>query len=183
MEILVFQHVTIAFQPPMTDPNLYPSYLNPLLNPSLNSSLNSLNPTLSWPPSMLIPPGSIYGITPRPPGDNLLHPPLHSLPQGCSSGTSSMDLSHPLSSNLGVEKPFNSGKGRKHEEFTTADLNNLLCVTIEVNPFSAPWNSIRGACKEVTEKTQGCDADTCKNRVTLLLAWCEVRIAFSFFHG
>ena len=91
-----------------------------------------------------------------------------------------MDLSHPLSSNLGVEKPFNSGKGRKHEEFTTADLNNLLHVTIEFNLFSAPWNLIGEAWKEVTEKTQvagfwqGHNADMCKNHVMSLVAWCEV---------
>src|SRR6266481_8472143 len=130
----------------MTDPNPYPSYLNPLLNPFLKPLLN---PTLSQPPFMPIPPGSFYGITHGSPGDNLLHPPLCSLPQGCSSGTSSTDLSHPLSSNLGVEKPFNSGKGRKHKEFTTTDLNNLLHVTIEVNLFSSPWNLIGRARKEV----------------------------------
>src|SRR6266481_1977452 len=105
MEILVFQHVTAAFQPPMTDPNLYPSYLDPLLNPSLK-------PALSWPPFMPILPGSFYGITHGSPGNNSLRPPLRSLPQGCSSGTSSMDLLHPLLSNPGVEKPFNSGKER-----------------------------------------------------------------------
>ena len=60
----------------------------------------------------------------------------------------------PPTPNLGVEKPKNLGKGRKHKEFTAADLDNLLCATIKVNPFSAPRNSIGEAWKEVTQKTQ-----------------------------
>jgi len=99
---------------------------------------------------------------------------------------SSADPLHPPTLNLGVEKPKNFGKGRKHKEFMATNLDNLLHATIEVNPFSAPWNSIGEAWKEVTQETQATgfcldyDVDTCKNPVTLLLAWCEVSIpAFS----
>ena len=71
-------------------------------------------------------------------------------------------------------------KGKKHEEFTLKDVDQLLRATIEVNPYAAPRNSIGEAWKDVVQKAQtagyclGHDVDTCKNRVGLLLGWCEV---------
>src|SRR6266481_963102 len=153
----------------MTEPDLFPSYLNPLLNPLDN-------PTLSQ-PFMPISLDSFYGTST---GNKLLRPPLRTLPQATLSGTSSADLSRPPTPNPSTQKPIQAGKGRRCEEFTATDLNNLLHVTIEVNPFSASRKLIGEAWKEVTQKTQaagfclGHNADTCKNRVTSLLAWCEV---------
>src|SRR6266481_411927 len=100
---------------------------------------------------MTISPASFYGTST---GNILLHPCLCTLPQALSSGTSSANLFCPPSPNPSTQKPINPGKGRRHGEFTATDLDNLLHVTIEVNPFSAPWNSIRDAWKQVTEKTQ-----------------------------
>ena len=155
--------------PTMTEPDPFPSYLDPLLNP-----LN--NPILSH-PFMPISPDSFYGTSTS---NKSLHPPLCTLPQAASSGTSSTNLSRPPTLNLSTQKPIQAGKGRRREEFTAADLDNLLCTTIEVNPFSASWKSIGEAWKEVTQKTQaagfclGHHADMCKNCVASLLAWCEV---------
>ena len=78
-------------------------------------------------------------------------------------------------------------KGKKHEEFTLKDLNQLLCVTIEVNLYAAPRNSIGGAWKEVVQKAQatgyclGHDMDTCKNHIGMLLGWCEVHLTHLLF--
>ena len=55
------------------------------------------------------------------------------------------------------------------------DLNQLLHVTIEVNQYAAPRNSIGEAWKEVVQKAQaaryclGCDVDTCKNHIGMLM--------------
>ena len=71
-------------------------------------------------------------------------------------------------------------KSKKREEFMLKDLDQLLCTTIEVNPYAALRNSIGEAWKEVVQKAQaagyclGCDMDTCKNRIRMLLGWCEV---------
>ena len=71
-------------------------------------------------------------------------------------------------------------KSKKREEFMLKDLNQLLCMTIEVNLYTAPRNSIGEAWKEVVQKAQaagyclGRDVDTCKNHVGMLLGWCEV---------
>ena len=71
-------------------------------------------------------------------------------------------------------------EGKKHEEFTLKDVNQLLCMMIEVNPYTAPRNPIGEAWKDIVQKTQaagyylGCDVDTCKNHIGLLLGWCEV---------
>src|SRR6266481_10073470 len=110
----------------MTKPDPFPSYLDPLLNP-----LN--NPTLSQ-PFIPISLDSFYGTSTS---NKSLHPPMCTLPQAASSGTSSTDLSHPPTPNPSTQKPIQAGKGRRHKEFTAADLNNLLHVTIEVNPLSA----------------------------------------------
>src|SRR6266481_589595 len=115
----------------MTEPDLFPSYLDPLLNP-----LN--NPILSQ-PFMPISLDSFYGTSTA---NKLLHPPLCTLPQATSSGTSSANLLHPPTPNLSTQKPILAGKGRRSKEFTAADLDNLLCATIEVNPFSASRKSI-----------------------------------------
>jgi len=149
----------------------YPSYLDPTL-------CHSLSPAISRPPITPISPASFYGMA----SSDSLRPPLRSLPQGVSSGASSADPLRPPTPNLGVEKPKNFRKGRKHKEFTATNLDNLLHMTIKVNPFSAPQNLIGEAWKEVTQKSQaagfclGCNVDTCKNCVMSLLAWCEVSI-------
>ena len=124
------------------------------------------------------PPENFYG-TPHgtscdtPSSHTSLHPPL------CKLQRSSRSLANPSrlpSPALGA----NTKKGKKHEKFTLKDLNQLLCTTIEVNPYAAPRNSIGGAWKEVVQKAQaagyclGRDVDTCKNHVRMLLGWCEV---------
>jgi len=169
----------------MNQPAPFPSYLDPSLS-DFNSGSHPMNP---------IPPDSFYGTpsgTFNTSGNNAssLRPPLRSLPQGVSSGASSADPSRPPSPTLGVNnKGDGLGKGRRRVEFTAADLDQLLRVTIEVNPYATPRNSIGEAWKEVTQKAQaagyclGRDVDTCKNRITSLLAWCEVSPVFFFCQG
>ena len=71
-------------------------------------------------------------------------------------------------------------KGKKCEEFTLEDLDQLLHTMIEVNLYTAPRNSIGEAWKEVVQKAQaagyclGRDVDTCRNHIRMLLGWCEV---------
>src|SRR6266481_6308187 len=132
---------------------------------------------------MPIPPDQFYGTPCFIPGDKSLCPPLCSLTQGFSSSTSSANTSHlPSPTHCpGIKTGIKAvGKARKHEEFSIANLDQLLHATIKVNPYSAPRNSIGEAWKEGTQKAQeagyclGHNTDTCKNHVTLLLAWCEV---------
>ncbi len=161
---------------PPNDP--FPLYLDPFpsyLDPSLHNAPSQ--------PRMPIPPDQFYGTLCFMPGDKSLCPPLCSLTQGLLSGTSSANASHlPSPTNRpGIKTGLKAvGKARKHEEFSIADLNQLLRATIEVNPYSAPRNSIGEAWKEVTQKAQeagyclGRNTDTCKKHVASLLAWCEV---------
>ena len=138
--------------------------------------LSLIDPSLIS-PIMPIPPEVFYGTPPGTSGnilsshDNSLCPPLCELQR--SSG-SSADPSRPPSPALEAKK------GKKREEFTLKYVNQLLCVTIEVNLYAAPRNSIGEAWKDIVQKAQaagyclGCDVDTCKSRVGLLLGWCEV---------
>ena len=148
----------------ITAPDPFLSSIDPsLINPSLRG------------PIMPIPPVLFYG-TPHSTSCNIpsscdtsLHPPLHELPQG-SSG-SSADPSQVPSPTLGAIMK----KGKKCEEFMLKDLNQLLCMTIEVNPYAALRNSIGEVWKDVVQKSQaagyclGHDVDTCKNYVGMLL--------------
>ena len=130
----------------MSQPDPFPSYLDP----SLHSDFNP-----GGPPMDPISPDTFYGI---PSGASSascnntlpLHPPLCSLPQGFSSGTSSANPSRPPSPTVGIKI---KAKGKKRE-FSNTDLDQLLHTTIEVNPFTAPRNLIGEAWKEVTRKAQ-----------------------------
>ena len=150
----------------MSVPGPFPSSLDlSLIDPSLIS------------PIMPIPPEVFYGAPPGTSGNipsscnNSLHPPLRELQR--SSG-SLANPSQPLSPALEAKK------GKKHEEFTLKYVNQLLHATIEVNPYATLRNSIGEAWKDVVQKAQaagyclGHDVDTCKNRIGLLLGWCEV---------
>jgi len=64
------------------------------------------------------------------------------------------------------------GKGRWRVEFTAADLNQLLHMTIEVNPYAAPeklnWRGLEGKSLRRPRQQGYClgrDVDTCKNRI------------------
>ena len=126
---------------------------------------------------MPIPPEVFYGTPPGTSGNipsshnNSLRPPLRELQR---SSRSSADPSWPPSPTLEAKK------GKKHEEFTLKDVNQLLRAMIEVNLYTAPRNSIGEAWKDVVQKAQvagyclGRDVDTCKNCIGLLLGWCEV---------
>ena len=87
--------------------------------------------------------------------DTLLHPPLQELQRLFRSLA---NPSWPPSPALGV----NMKKGKKHEEFMLKDLNQLLHVTIEVNPYAALRNSIGEAWKEVVQKAQAAGYCLCK---------------------
>src|SRR6266481_2745305 len=111
--------------------NSFPLYLDPfpsyLLDPSLHNAPNQ--------PRMPIPPDQFYGTPHFIPIDKSLRPPLHSLTQGFSSGTSSADASClPSPTNRpGIKTGLKAvGKARKHEEFSITNLDQLLCATIEV---------------------------------------------------
>ena len=156
----------------MSQPDPFSSYLNPSLHSDFNPGGHPMDP---------ISPNTFYGIpsgTSGASGNNTLplHPPLRSLPQGLSSGPSSANPSRPPSPTVGIKI---KAKGKKCK-FSNTDLDQLLRMTIEVNPFIAPRNSIGDAWKEVTWKAQaggyclGHDADTCKNHVGTLVDWCEV---------
>jgi hypothetical protein len=73
--------------------------------------------------------------------------------------------------------PKNSGR---REEFSLADLDQLLRAVIDKNPYMAPRSQIGEKWKAVTEHVQdagfclGRDVATLKNKVTNLLAWAEV---------
>ena len=91
--------------------------------------------------------------------------------KGCPDSGSSADPSRPPSPTLEVKK------GKKREDFTLKDVDQLLRATIEVNPYAALRNSIGEAWKDVVQKAQaagyrlGRDVDTCKNHIGLLLGW------------
>ena len=163
-----FEQSCVSIRSTMSAPDPFPSSIDlSLIDPSLIS------------PVMPIPPEVFYG-TPHSTSGNIpssrdtsLCPPLHELQR--SSG-SSADPSQPPSPALGAHMK----KSKKHEEFMLKDLNQLLCATIEVNPYAALRNLIGEAWKEVVQKAQaagyclGRDVDTCNNCVGMLLGWCEV---------
>ena len=151
----------------MSQPDPFPSYLDPSLHSDFNPGGHPMDP---------ISPDTFYGIpsgASSASGNNMLPlcPPLCSLPQGLSSGLSSVNPLHPPSPTTGIKI---KAKGKKHE-FSNANLDQLLCMTIEVNPFTVPRNLIGEAWKEVTRKAHaaryclGHDADTCKNCVGTLV--------------
>jgi hypothetical protein len=125
----------------------------------------SLDPALL---SQSIPPQHFYGLPQGSYNFNSPHPPLHPLSQGMASTPSSTNPSRPST--------------KKHEEFLLADLDQLLRAVIEVNPFMAPCNLVSMKWKEVVTQTQsakcclGCDLETLKNKISSLLAWCEVHV-------
>ena len=165
----------------MSQPDPFPSYLDPSLHSDFNSGGHPMDP---------ISPNTSYGIPSGASGasgtssNNTLPlcPPLRSLPQGLSSGTSSANPLRQPSLTAGIKIKT---KGKKRE-FSNANFDQLFCTTIEVNPFAASRNSIGEAWKEVTRKAQitgyclGRDADTCKNHVGTLVDWCEVSPSSSF---
>src|SRR6266481_4072317 len=95
MGILVSAHATcMSCSTTMSGPpnNPFPSYLNlfpSYLDPSLHNAPSQ--------PRMPIPPDQFYGTPCFILGNKSLHPPLYSLTQGFSSGTSSADASCPPS--------------------------------------------------------------------------------------
>ena len=161
---------------PARDP--FPSYLDPSLHSDFNPKGHPMDPISS---------DTFYGIlsgaSDASSNNTLpLRPPLHSLPQGLSFSTSSANLSRQPSLTADI-KIKTKGKKRK---FSNADFDQLLCTTIEVNPFAASRNSIGEAWKEVTRKAQvagyclGRDADIYKNRVGTLVDWYEISHSSSF---
>ena len=162
----------------MSQPDPFPSYLNPSFHSDFNPGGH---------PRVHISPDTFYGIpsgTSSASGNNMLplRPPLCSLPQGLSSGPSSANPSCPPSPTAGINI---KAKGKKRK-FSNANLDQLFHTTIEVNPFAVPRNSIGEAWKEVTRKAKavgyclGRDANTCKNCVGTLVEWCEVSPSSSF---
>ena len=108
----------------MSQPDPFPSYLDPSLHSDFNPGGHPMDP---------ISPNTFYGIpsgASGASGNNTLplRPPLCSLPQGLSSGTSSANPSRQPSPTVGIKI---KAKGKKRE-FSNADLDQLLRATIEV---------------------------------------------------
>ena len=117
---------------------------------------------------MPIPPEVFYG-TPHGTSGNIpsscdtsLHPPFHELQRSSGRSADPSQLPSPA---------LEAKKGKKHEEFTLKDVNQLLHATIEVKLYAALRNLIGEAWKDVIKKAQaagyclGHDVDTCKNHV------------------
>ncbi|KAF8517097.1 hypothetical protein JB92DRAFT_2907187 [Gautieria morchelliformis] len=88
------------------------------------------------------------------------------------------------SSNTGLDasgvlgsQPISSRKAR--DAFSLHDLNQLLHVVIEVNPYMAQWAKLGEHWKEVARRVQESgsslnrEPDTLKNKVASLLTWVE----------
>ena len=125
----------------MSTPGPFPSSIDlSLIDPSL------ISPVMPIPPEVFYgtPPGTSGSIPSS--GNNSLRPPLHELQR---SSRSLADPSRPPSPALEAKK------GKKREEFTLKDVDQLLHMTIEVNLYAAPRNSIGEAWKDVVRKSEG----------------------------
>ncbi|KAF8589135.1 hypothetical protein K439DRAFT_1613025 [Ramaria rubella] len=113
---------------------------------------------------------------------------------GSAQPAISSDILSPVTSNItNVLKPTSTTVTKAHspkggktkpkrkvcEEFSMNDLDQLLRVVIEVDPYMAPHKQVGERWREVTKCVQaagyclGHDHDTLKNKVAVLLAWVE----------